>query len=158
LKAEYQVNRVNKTATDISLSYQDKSDRIIALEIQRTRLLELYDEAQLIDLLMINEQLAKIETEIMKLQGELNMFDSLVDYSELKIFIYESVTAERTGFFPRVGMAFENGVLAVVSILDGLVIAIVTILPVAVVFVPAGYGVYRLIRYLDNRKKPKEPK
>jgi hypothetical protein len=158
LNEQYKVTQVNKTATDISLNYQDKSDRIVALEIQRTRLLELYDVASFSDMILIAEQMSNIEAEIMKLEGELNQFDSLVDYSELRVFIYVSVTAEQLGFFQRVFHAFENGVLAVVSILDGLVIAIATVIPIAIVFVPAGYLVYRLIRYFDNRKKPKEPK
>jgi hypothetical protein len=155
LKNEYDVRNTKKTGTDISLNYQDMSDKIAALTIQRDRLLELYEEASLSDMIQINEQLSNIEVEIAQHQGNLNLFDSLVDYSELKIYLQGSELKDQKAFFPRVGLAFQNGLGAIVIILDGLAIAIVTILPISVVFVPAGYGIYRIRRHFKKIKKAK---
>lgn len=156
LKSEHQVSSSQKEARDISLDYQDKSDRIAALVIQRDRLLELYEEATLTEMITINQQLSSIEIQIAQLQGTLNEFDSLADYSEVKIYVHQSSIASKAPFFPRVGLAFENGLRAVVSILDGLVIGIVTFFPIAVVFVPVGYGIFRLNKVIKRRMKSKK--
>lgn len=156
LKSEHQVSSSQKEARDISLDYQDKSDRIAALVIQRDRLLELYEEATLTEMITINQQLSSIEIQIAQLQGTLNEFDSLADYSEVKIYVHQSSIASKAPFFPRVGLAFENGLRAVVSILDGLVIGIVTLFPIAVVFVPVGYGIFRLNKVIKRRMKSKK--
>ncbi len=156
LKSEHQVSSSQKEARDISLNYQDKSDRIAALVIQRDRLLELYEEATLTEMITINQQLSSIEIQIAQLQGTLNEFDSLADYSEVKIYVHQSSIASKAPFFPRVGLAFENGLRAVVSILDGLVIGIVTLFPIAVVFVPVGYGIFRLNKVIKRRMKSKK--
>ena len=156
LKSEHQVSSSQKVGRDISLDYQDKTDRIAALVIQRDRLLELYEEATLAEMITINQQLSSIEIQIAQLQGTLNEFDSLADYSEVKIYVYRSTIATKAPFFPRVGLAFENGLRAVASILDGLAIGIVTLFPIAVVFVPAGYGIFRLNKAIKKRIKPKK--
>ncbi|MDO9629776.1 MAG: DUF4349 domain-containing protein [Acholeplasmataceae bacterium] len=156
IRSSYPVRDYAKSATDVSLAYQDASDKITALQLQKTRLLELYETASLSDMITINTQLSSIEIEIAKLQGTLNQFDSLVDYSVVEIYIYSSAVASRLPFFNRVGLAFENGFLAVVAILDGIVIALATLLPIAIVFVPSGYGIYRLVKYVNKRKKTKK--
>jgi len=156
LKTEHNVRSSQKVGRDISLDYQDKTDKIAALVIQRDRLLELYEDATLTEMITINQQLSNIEIQIAQLQGTLNEFDSLVDYSELKIYIYQSTIATRSPFFPRIALAFENGLKAVVNILDGLAIGIVTLLPIAVVFVPAGYGIFKLNKAIKKRIKTKK--
>ncbi len=157
IRANHQVNNYSKVATDVSLAYQDASDKITALQLQQARLLVLYENATLSEMLTINSQLSSIEVQLAQLQGTLNQFDSLVDYSEVRINVYSSAVAGRSPFLNRIGHAFENGYLAVFAILDGLVIAIVTLTPIAIVFVPAGYGVFRLYKYVEKRRKSKKP-
>jgi len=156
IKSNYTVKDFEKSATDVSLAYQDASDKITALQLQHTRLLELYETASLSDMILINTQLSSIEVQIAQLQGTLNQFDSLVDYSVVEIEIYNSSIASRLPFFNRIGVALENGFHAVLAILDGLVIVLATLLPIAVVFVPSGYGIYRLVKYINKRKKIKK--
>ncbi len=156
IKSNYTVKNYEKSATDISLAYQDTSDKITALQLQHTRLLELYETASLSDMILINTQLSSIEVQIAQLQGTLNQFDSLVDYSVIEIEIYSSAVSSRLPFFNRIGVALENGFHAVVIILDGIVIALATLLPIAAFFVPSGYGIYRLVKYINKRKKTKK--
>jgi hypothetical protein len=153
IKTQEDVSTSQKNATDISLKYQDTSDKIAALILQRDRLIELYEDASLTDMIIINEQLSSIEILIAQYQGELNEFDSLADYSELKLYIYESKAASRAPFFPRVWMAFENGYKTVFVILDALVIGIITLIPISIVFVPIGFAIYKIRKKVMMKKK-----
>jgi hypothetical protein len=108
-------------------------------------------------MITINAQLSNLEVELMRLQGELNVFDSLVDYSEVNITLYGSTIITRSPFFNRLGNGFINGLNAVVSVLDGLAIAIVSVIPFVVVFGPIGYGAYYVRKKYILKKKAKEP-
>jgi hypothetical protein len=129
LKDEYDVRTYSKDGTDISLEYQDMSNRILALEAQLTRLIELYEEASLSDMIMINEQISNIEVELQELNGQLNVYDSLIDYSVVRIYFYGDTIENETTFLARIGNAFTNGISGFVNVIEGIVIAIVTILP-----------------------------
>ncbi|ERJ11333.1 DUF4349 domain-containing protein [Haloplasma contractile] len=152
----HDVTNFNKTATDVSLDYQDKSNLIRTYEAERDRLLELYEEASLNDMIEINRRLSEIEIEIQRLQGELNQFDSLVDYSEVKLNIYLDVDVEKEEeltFGDRVWSGLSGGFSALVIFLEALIVVIVTLLPWAVVFGPISYGVYRLVKRSQKKKK-----
>lgn len=162
LKTEFQVRSFSKEAKDISLQYQDKASKVVAINLQITRLLELYENASLSDMITINQQLSTLEVEKMNLEGELNLFDSLIDYSEVKIHLYGSSIVSKSPFFNRVGNGFINGFKAVIAVLDGIVIAIAHMIPFIVVFVPIGFGVYvgykKVCRYRKNKKIIKREK
>ena len=76
-----------RTATDISLSYYDTQGRIDAFEAERTRLIALMGEGSttMSDLIVINARLSAVELELKKLNGELFVLDSKLDYSTVVI-------------------------------------------------------------------------
>ncbi|MCR3906466.1 MAG: DUF4349 domain-containing protein [Tenericutes bacterium] len=157
LKSNFQVRSFSKQGRDVSLEYQDKTNRIASLNLQITRLQELYEEATFSNLLTINQQLAELEVELMALEGELSVFDSLVEYSEVNITLYGSSVVTKSPFFNRLGNGFLNGFRAVFTVLDGLVIVIANITPFILVFGPIGYGVYYFRkRYIQRKKIKKE--
>lgn len=154
----FEVSSYSKTGTDISLEYLDLTNRITALQAQYDRLVDLYENASLNDMITINTRLGAIETELLGLQGTLNNFDSLVDYSEVTVSIYQSYTSSRDPFFNRLLNAFVNGFNGVVSFFDGLLIVTATLLPFAVVFIPSGYGIYILVKKHQRKKALNKPK
>ncbi|MFU8793479.1 MAG: DUF4349 domain-containing protein [Acholeplasmataceae bacterium] len=154
----FEVSSYSKTGTDISLEYLDITNRIAALQAQYDRLVDLYLNASLNDMITINTRLATIETELLGLQGTLNNFDSLVDYSEVNVSIYQSYVSSRDPFFNRLASAFVTGFNGVVSFFDGLLIVTATLLPFAVVFVPSGYGIYILVKRHQRKKTINKPK
>jgi hypothetical protein len=158
LKNNFQVSSFTKQGVDVSLQYQDKTNRITAIELQIIRLQELYQNASLNEMITINQQLSNLEVELMNLQGQLNVFDSLIDYSEVNVTLYGSSIITRSPFFNRLGNGFINGLNAVVSVLDGLAVAIVSAIPFILVFGPLGYGGYRLRKKYILKKKSKEIK
>jgi hypothetical protein len=78
---------------------------------------------------MINEQISNIEVELQELNGQLNVYDSLIDYSVVRIYFYGDTIENETTFLARIGNAFTNGISGFVNVIEGIVIAIVTILP-----------------------------
>lgn len=146
LKDDYALNHYEKTGTDISLQYQDKSSRILAIESQIARLNDLYENASLTDMIIINEQLSELEIELQRLNGELLVFDSLVDYSEVHLTIYGSRVTTKSPFFNRLGHSIGSGFSALISFLDGLIMVVATILPFAIVFGGIGLGTVCLIK------------
>jgi len=154
LQEEYIIRSYTKTGTDISLEYQDTSNQILALEAQMTRLLELYDNASLSDMIVINEQISQIEIELQYLNGELAQYDSLIEYSVVTLVFYGSTVTTQSPFFNRLGNAFVNGFNALISFMDGLIIVFATALPFLVVM---GGGAVGLIFILKKRTKKTQP-
>lgn len=153
LMDEYQVRSYSKEGTDISLRYQDAQQKLMALTLQKERLITLYQEATLTDLIIINQQLSYLEIEMASLQGQLNVFDSLVDYSEVNIIFYGSEIVTQSPFFNRLINAFVNGFHALFGFLDGLMIVLASSIPFLLVFVPLGYGAYRLRKKIKSKKR-----
>ncbi|TVP86082.1 MAG: DUF4349 domain-containing protein [Acholeplasmataceae bacterium] len=158
LNTQFQVRSFSKEGRDISLQYQDKTNRITSIELQITRLQELYESASLSDMIVINQQMSALEVELMRLQGELSVFDSLIDYSEVTIRLYSRYVVTRSPFINRFANGFLDGFSAVGSLLDWIGIAIANLLPFAIVFGPIGYGVYfvRKKYFLPRKLKKKE--
>ena len=158
LDDSFEVSYYSKTGEDISLDYLDTTNRIAALEAQYDRLLELYENASLDEMIIINARLGEIETELLTLRGTLNTFDSLVDYSIVNITIYQTQVITKSPFFNRLFTSFGNGFNALIAFFDGLLMVLATILPFAIIFVPTGYGVFYLIKKRKRKKEINEPK
>lgn len=156
ISQSHDVSNFNKKATDISITYQDKSNILLTYQTERERLLELYEEASLSDMLTINNRLSEIDIEIGKLQGELNQFDSLVDYSIVRLDLYASNNTETLPFGQRITTAFTNGFSALIVFFDILLIVLVTLIPWLIIIGPIGYGVYRFRKH--TKKKNNNPK
>lgn len=152
----YDVSDYRKTGTDISLEYLDTTNRIAALEAQYDRLVDLYEDASLTDMITINERLGEIEAELLGLEGSLNNFDSLVDYSQVNVDIYQTRASSDSPFFNRLWTAFGNGISGLLSFFDFLLIALATILPFALIIVPSGFGIYYIYQRRSKKKKDKE--
>jgi len=148
LENEFTLRSYQKVGTDISLQYQDASNRILALEAQLARLIELYDQASLSEMITINREISNIEVELQELNGTLNEFDSLAEYSEVVLKFYGSTIVSNSPFFNRLGNAFLDGWNGLISFFDGMFIVIATIFPFALLI-----GVIVFIVLVVYRKK-----
>ncbi|MFA5289463.1 MAG: DUF4349 domain-containing protein [Candidatus Izemoplasmatales bacterium] len=153
LNDNFQVRDFSKQATDVSLQYQDKTNRITAINLQIDRLQILYESASLSDMILINEQLAALEVELMQIQGELSLFDSLIDYSEVTIRLYGSDVVTKSPFFNRFANGIITGFKAVGSFFYWIGIAIAHIIPFAVVIGPIviGFAILRKKVFLPRK-------
>ena len=101
LDTAYQLNRYSKTSEDVSLNYFDKQGKIDTLGRELVRLNLLYDSASITDMITINERVSQIETELQKLNKEVNELDSMIDYSEVTLRLYQDKKAPSTSFFGK---------------------------------------------------------
>ncbi|MFH0766576.1 MAG: DUF4349 domain-containing protein [Bacillota bacterium] len=155
LKDSFDVSNYKKSATDISLEYQSATNKIASYEAERAQLVILYTGASLSDMITINSRIAEIDLELGELEGTLSQFDSLVDYSTITLTLRKDTLISQLPFGTRIIDGLVNGFNALISFFDTLIIVLVTILPWAAVFVPAGYGIFRLYKHFDL-KKPKK--
>jgi len=151
IRDDYKVYQFDKTGTDVSLQYQDKSNRILALETQIDRLLELYENASLSDMIVINGQLSTLEVELQRLNGELAVFDSLVDYSEVNITLRGSRLETESPFIARVGQGFISGWNGLMTFFEEFMIILVTVLPFGILAGGLGFG----LRFYIKRRNRK---
>ncbi|QWC00303.1 DUF4349 domain-containing protein [Mycoplasmatota bacterium] len=151
----FEVNFYSKTGQDISLQYLDTSNRIAALQAQYDRLIDLYEDASLNEMITINTRLGEIETELLELEGTLNTFDSLVDYSEVEVTIYQTTASKQSPFFNRLLRSFLNGVNAVIAFFDFVLIALAAVLPFMIILIPSGLGIYFIVKKRNNKNEPK---
>lgn len=148
---DHEISDYKKTATDISLKYQDLSNRLLTLQTERERLLELYEEASISDMITINKRISEIDTEIRKIEGELNQFDSLVEYSKVSLTIYPTQTSEKVSYGKQMADGLNNGFFSLVAFLKVLLIVLITLLPWSMIIVPSVF----VIIYINKKNKKK---
>lgn len=142
----------SKTATDVSLAYQDTTHLLDAYLAEKSRLLVLYEEANMTEILQINQRIAQIDLEVARLQGILNEYDSLVDYSTVTLRLYEVNEGPFRSFGSRLGTAFLGGWQAVAYFFEGFVIVLAAIAPFALVFSPIVVGIFFFTKYRKKKK------
>jgi hypothetical protein len=154
-----EVKNLNKKATDISLQYQDSSNQIIAFEAEKSRLIELYDGANMSEIIQINTRISQIDKELRVLKGDIIQYDSLLEYSEVQLSIYnEAPEEDDKSYGQKIGQAFKMGINALVKFLEFFSLVIVTIFPFALVLAAVGVGIYFLRKVYLNKKTSKHDK
>lgn len=151
---------LSESAQDITSSYIDVEARLSALESQRDRLNELADKAETTaDLLEIESQLSDVQYQLESYTRQLRSMDSQISYSTVDIYLREVATLTPTGvtFGERLQDAFAGGWNAFVGFVQGLILAVVYLLPllvlVAVVIVLAV-----LLHRRWRKRHPKKPR
>lgn len=147
-------NVLNKgvTGEDITEQYFDNEAHLKALKIQEDRLLELLKKSgELKDILEIEKELTKVRYEIESLTGSLKKWDSLIQYSTVNVEIQEVQKFKKANpisLKDRIYRGFKDSVEDVVSILKGLIIAVVSLIPYLIIIVP----IVLIIRYILKKK------
>lgn len=149
------VSDYNKTATDISLNYQDSTSRIESLEAEKARLNALYPEASMSDMITINARLSQLNNELGTLQGTINNYDRLIDYSEVTLNIYELETKPDISYGQRIKDTFKNAWVSLGKFFEWLFLTLVAIFPFALVIIPVGVGIMFLNSFLKKKRKKK---
>ncbi|MFA5543805.1 MAG: DUF4349 domain-containing protein [Bacilli bacterium] len=134
LSDSYTLDNLNRSSIDVSLNYYDLTSRITALESQRERLVVLYETASFNDILVINEQISIIDSQLHDLTRQKNEYDSNIEYSSINLFIQSEETDQKYSTF------FTESVLSIWKVLlklGGLIlIAIVAFIPLAIIIIP----------------------
>ena len=158
------VVNTNESVEDITLKYVDTASRVESLETEQDRLLELLEGAQnMTEILEIEARLSDVRYELESYASQLRVYDNLVDYATVHLYIDEvkklTPTEEPTvwqriseGFAETIDDVTEGAVdLFVWFIVNSPIIAIWAVV-LAVVFV-----MVRTIRRKSKKKAAPAP-
>ena len=138
------------TSEDVTEQYIDLKARLDNLQRQENRLREILGMARTVDeVLNVERELERVRGEIESLQGQINYLERSVAMSVITV----RLTEPPPPFTPpgmNWGETFETALRGFFAVVRGLVILVVSLLPLVVIGVPA-YYVYRR-RKLKGKK------
>lgn len=136
---------------DVTDQYMDTEIRLGTLEIQAERLKELLKQSGDLDkLFKIEKELANVTYEIESLKGTLKKYDSLIDYSTIEVYVQETAVYQEPikedTFIDRIGNTFNRSVDGLVSIMQGITLMIIALVPFLIIIVPIALVVVWIVR------------
>jgi hypothetical protein len=140
---EANVTSKSETTENVTLTYVSTQSRVLALETEQTRLLELLENAQTMeDLLTIEERLTEVRWQLENYASQLRVLDNQVNYSTIYLNIREvdepTVMTERT-VWQKIGDGFSENAIdlwtGMVNIFVWLLSSLPYLIPLAVVAV-----------------------
>ncbi len=159
LRGNYETTNYTLTSKDVSLDYLDSSASKEALENELARLLQLYETANVNEMININRRIYEVEQELIKINRILNTYDSLVDYSTVSIWIYGPTgNPNPPTYGNKLSTTLQAGWNAVKSLLTVASQVIVFLVPFLIIIVPVTGAAIGLNYYLKQKKKKKENK
>lgn len=153
------VRQKSQNVQNISRRYSDTKARILALETEETRLLEMLRKAETVEeMLFVEKRLTEVEYELSSQRSALSGMDVDVAYSTINISLIEVLEyteEERPAvtFLQRVGNAFSGMWEGLGDFGEGFVIVLIYLIPL---FVLAGAVllIIFVIRKVKDKKHP----
>lgn len=149
----------NESADDITLRYVATQSRITALETEQQRLLELLAKAEnMSDLLMIEERLTNVRTELEEVTSQMRLYDNMVNYGTVKLSVTEvqeyTVVEEET-VWQKIGSGLSDSWSNLCEGAEAVFVFAVVSLPYLLP-IGAAAAVTLLAVKLATRKKPRK--
>ncbi|WP_080147250.1 DUF4349 domain-containing protein [Marinilactibacillus piezotolerans] len=141
---------------DVTQTYRDTEARIEVLRNKEARLTALLEEAGSIeDIIELENSLSETIQERESLQAELETFDSLIDYTEVQLYVMErpslsDSSGDHLPFIDRVSEAFMESMYGFFYFLQSLLIWIIYAIPFLIVI-----GLIGGILYYVHKKRKK---
>jgi hypothetical protein len=154
LKAVGEVTDISVNLEDVTKQYNDLDTRINSSQIELDRLYKLYDRSDNIsDLLMVEQEITRVETDLQLLESEKQDLVSRIDLSTISVTIYEDTPATQqvTPSFEGLGSLFFGALAVAVSLvvaLAGFFIPLIVVLAVL-------WLIYKAIR--GRPARPRKP-
>ena len=154
------VTSCTESADDITLSYIATESRIVALETEQTRLLELLAKAEnMSDLLKIESRLTDVRTELEKVASQLRLYDNMVSYATVYLELSEvkeyTVVTEPETIWERIGEGFMQSLKDLGEFFTELFVALIVGLPYLVIL---GVVITVFVLLIRKNKKKKAAK
>lgn len=153
-----QVEYSSSYATNVTYEYNDIEATIEQLEIQKKRLLELYDQANKIsEIIEIENELTRVNTEISQNESMLKNYDRAIEYSTIELSISEDVSQNSlvnpfNDIEKKIKSAFVNSINAFLSAIVTLCIFIIRVLPFIIVLLI----IFLIIRFIFKKRNNKK--
>lgn len=146
---------IDKTIStkDVTDEYYDSQARLKVMEAKEERLLALLGKADNIsDIVAVENELGEVRSDIEVLKGRLKFLDNATSYSEISIYLEQSIPgklAAPKGTLGKAGQGFINSINYMVSFAGNLFVFIIIILPWAAII----SVLFFIVRYFIKRGK-----
>lgn len=112
IQGKTNVVHLTESADDITLRYVATQSRVTALETEQQRLLELLAKAEnMTDLLLIEERLTNVRTELEEVTSQMRIFDNMVDYGTIQLTVtevQEYTAVEEQSIWQKIGSGLSE--------------------------------------------------
>ena len=163
VKGASNVVSYNESVEDVTLSYVDMETRILVLETERDRLLELMEKAETMsDLLEIEARLTQVRSNLESINAQLKVLQNQVSYSTVELYINQVkvyTEVEEQTVWQRIGSGFTKNLKNMGEDLVDFFVWAVTYSPQLILW--AGIitaAIFVLRRSFRKRKVKKAPK
>ncbi len=149
---------------DISDTYFDTDARIKSLKIQEQRLLDLLSKGgDLKYLLEVENELARVRTEIEQLEGKIRYYDNKISYSTVEINIRETSDFTKQEEIPKsfgskIKQTFFDGIGIVKSFFENIILILTYLLPISIIIAPVIFGIIVLVKFIRKKSGLKHKK
>ena len=163
VSAQSNITDTRETTEDVTLSYVEVESKIVALETEQTRLLELLAKAESMDdVLKIESRLTDIRSQLERVKSQLRVYDNQINYGTVYLTItevteYTPVTEPET-VWDRIGSGLKNSWENTVEFLEDLFVFLIVILPYLLPWAVIAAAVLFLLRSKRKKKAKKAAK
>ena len=148
------------STSDVTSEYYDIEARLSQYQAQEERLLEMYDAAETVsDLVTIETELVRVQSEIESMEGRLRYYDQLTALSLIEISLYTPNPYTQTvepqgwaGFVQNLREHFLRGINNLLDFVANLVYFLVSALPVLIILAVVIVVIVVLIRHRRHRR------
>ncbi len=128
------ITTFSERTTDVSLEYADIESRLKTLKLKQAALEEMLEKAvTLEEIIMIQDNLYSVISDIESYQSQLNVYDNKVSYSTVNLTVTEVIeyteVEEEPSFFDRVSNAFTKTWTAFGELCLDIAVGLVWIMP-----------------------------
>ena len=163
VKGVSNVVNYSESVDDVTLTYVDMETRILVLETERDRLLELMEQAETMsDLLEIEARLTEVRSNLESLTSQLRVLENQVSYATVELYI-DQVKAytevEEQTVWQRIGSGFKKNLVNIGEDLVDFFVWAVTYSPQLILWAAIiTLAVILLRRRFRKRKTQKAPR
>ena len=145
---------------DLTKQYNDRAVQIESLEIQQQNLLKMMEAAETVeDMILIEDRLTDIRTELRQLTSANEQIDYDVTYSEVNMYIREvkiyTETKETETFLERISRSISESAESFLANMQDLLVALIFLLPYIVIIAVVVFLFRKPIRALREKHKEK---
>lgn len=141
---------------NITREYNDVSTQIASLEIQKDRLLAMYDNAQDIDdMISIESRLSEVQSDLARINTQKRTYDINTNLSTIEIKLVEVGKIEDNRYLSRLKNAFYDSFNIVKNLFDEASIFVVTYLPLSLIIICIVMLCIKIVKHY-TKKKPKD--
>lgn len=156
VKAAGNVTEESSSVKDVTFNYIDVESRLNALRTEEATLLSLIENAESLDsILTIHTRLTDVRATIEYYESQMRQLDDSVDYSTVKLYVYEVeriTVTEKTSIWTRIGNNLSDGFKNVWLFLKELFVFVLSAIPYLLIIGVFAALVTLIVKLAGKRK------